>query len=252
MPKAASKPVLHKAYDTTTADDGWLVASTPVVDRDQDRVFPLGVKTANYMQNPVLVFGHQYTEPWSIIGRAADIKADDKGLRILPQLREPVNDQDPMHVIKALWSQGLLRGASIGFRPIKTKSNEYGGKDILEAELLEVSLVPIPANQEALRVVMKSITGSDELDGDTDGETEPDDDAEVEHAASGQPDAPGSTPDAAPDQTDLEPVTDALTPMTDHDDAATMTVEGMTPDQQLRLTAIISDFVSSIRPYLEV
>ncbi len=45
-----------------------------------------------------------------------------------------------------------MRGASIGFRPLTTpKANDLGGYDFGSVELLEWSLVPVPANPDALR-----------------------------------------------------------------------------------------------------
>jgi HK97 family phage prohead protease len=146
--------------DRTTIDikqeDGWIIASTPDVDRQRDRVFPAGLVLDNYRKNPVLVYGHSYHEPWSVIGKAGEIEVDMAGLRIKPELREPANDSDPMHIVRALWDQGLLKAASIGFIPLETADNSLGGRDITKAELLEISLVPIPANQSALRLAAKA------------------------------------------------------------------------------------------------
>lgn len=145
-----------KTIDTQTTD-GWIVASTPAVDRQNDRVMPLGIDLTNYQKNPVVVFGHNYSAPWAIIGRAVDMAVDMSGLRMKPELRAPANDSDPMNVIKALWDAGLLRAASIGFMPIEAKQNEFGGLDFTKTQLLEVSLVGIPANQEALRLAIKAL-----------------------------------------------------------------------------------------------
>jgi HK97 family phage prohead protease len=145
-----------KTIDTQNAD-GWIIASTPAVDRQNDRVMPLGIDLTNYQKNPVVVFGHDYSSPWAIIGTAVDMSVDMSGLRIKPELRAAANDSDPMNIIKALWDAGLLRAASIGFMPIEAKQNEFGGLDFTKTQLLEVSLVGIPANQEALRLAIKAL-----------------------------------------------------------------------------------------------
>jgi hypothetical protein len=118
--------IKHFTFDIEQKD-GWIVASTPGVDRDKDRVFPLGLDIANYQRNPVLMFGHRYDEPWSLVGKAAEIVIDETGMRIRPELREPATPDDPMHIIKALWDQGMLRAASIGFRPTQAIDNQFGG-----------------------------------------------------------------------------------------------------------------------------
>lgn len=147
----------RKSYSVEKSADGWLVASTPTADRDRDRVMTRGLELGNFLKNPVLMFGHNYQEPWALIGKVADFQIDDSGFRIQPEFREPAYDSDPMHVIKALWEAGYLKAASIGFNPMEGKPNEIGGMDITKAELLEVSIVPIPANQEALRRAIKAI-----------------------------------------------------------------------------------------------
>jgi len=151
-------PKITKTVDSGQTNDGWIIASTPAVDRQHDRVMPLGIDLTNYQKNPIVIFGHNYSEPWAVIGRAADFAIDMGGLRIKPELREAASDSDPMHVIRALWEQNLLRAASIGFQPLEAKPNEHGGLDYTKVELLEISLVPVPANQEAIRMAVKALT----------------------------------------------------------------------------------------------
>ncbi|MBK8772627.1 MAG: HK97 family phage prohead protease [Rhizobiales bacterium] len=219
--------IKHKAFDLAPMADGWIMASTPAVDRDADRVMPLGIDCTNYRKNPVLIFGHNYSEPWCIIGKAGDITADESGLRILPELRDPASQNDPMHIVKALWEQGLLRAASIGFRPVTMQKNAFGGNDILTSELLEVSIVPIPANQDALRLAVKALPPEDDMPEDMPPEDAPEPTPEDTPA-----DAPEPEQEDTP--TDGEPT---------EEDALAML--------ELRLTAILSDFLNSIRSSLE-
>lgn len=74
-------------------------------------------------------------------------------------LRPAANETDPQAVINLLWAGKWINAASIGFLPDETKAvvNEFGRPDYTEWELLEWSLVPIPANQEALRQNMAKI-----------------------------------------------------------------------------------------------
>ena len=159
--------MLHKTFEIKAAEDGRMIASTPDVDRDKDRVMPNGAKLDNFLKNPVLMYGHNYRDPWALIGKAADLQVDAGGINFQPELREPANDSDPMTVIRALWDQKLLRAASIGFNPTKWMENEVGGRDFVEWELLEISIVPIPANQNALRLAAKAIDGGGEDSGAT-------------------------------------------------------------------------------------
>jgi hypothetical protein len=53
--------------------------------------------------------------------------------------------------VHQLVEAGFLRAVSVGFRPLEyTYNAEREGYDFKRAELLEVSVVPVPANQEAL------------------------------------------------------------------------------------------------------
>jgi HK97 family phage prohead protease len=159
--------MLHKTFEIKAAEDGRMIASTPDVDRDKDRVIATGARLDNFLKNPVLMYGHNYRDPWALIGKAADLQVDAGGINFQPELREPANDSDPMTVIRALWDQKLLRAASIGFNPTKWMENEVGGRDFVEWELLEISIVPIPANQNALRLAAKAIDGGGEDSGAT-------------------------------------------------------------------------------------
>lgn len=181
---------ITKTLDVTQSSDGWIIASTVAVDRDRDRVMPLGGDFTNFSKNPVLIFGHNYYEPWAVIGRVAEWQVDATGIRMLPELREPANESDPMHIVRALWEQQLLRAGSIGFIPIESRENEMGGRDYLKWELLELSLTPLPANQEAIRMAVKALTNKSQ-----EPHTEPDTD-----------DAPAATDD---EYTELTPQQEA-------------------------------------------
>jgi HK97 family phage prohead protease len=143
------------------ANGGRIVINTGAVDRDRDRVLPQGVKLDNYMKNPVVQWGHNYRDPWATVGETLNLEISDGGIVADFSLREPANESDPMHVIRALWEQGLIRTASVGFNPLEWEENEVGGYDFTAWELLEWSLVPVPANQEALRLAVKGLTSPD-------------------------------------------------------------------------------------------
>jgi hypothetical protein len=53
--------------------------------------------------------------------------------------------------VRNAWEQGIVRAASIGFIPLQLKPNDLGGEDYLTWDLMEISLVPLPANPEAVR-----------------------------------------------------------------------------------------------------
>lgn len=141
-------------------DGGRIVITTPDVDRDKDRVMPKGLILDNYLKNPVVAWAHNYRDPWALIGKSNSLDVSDKGIEADFSLRPAANDADPQNIIRLLWAGRWVVAASIGFDPFvekdAIKENEFGGFDFLVAELLEWSLVPIPANQSALRLALKA------------------------------------------------------------------------------------------------
>ena len=126
-------------------------------DRDKDRVIPRGGRLDRYLANPIVQWGHQTWEPWQTIGRTTEIAVSDGGLDATFELRPAANEADPQNVVLLLWNDNYIRTASIGFQPLAATPNDMGGLDFTEWELLEWSLVPIPANADAMRLAAKSL-----------------------------------------------------------------------------------------------
>ncbi len=152
---------LQATTENVTATGGRIVISTANHDRHRDRVNSQGGDVTGYMRNPVVMWGHDYTSPTAIIGHTTALVLGQDQIEATFELRDPVNDGDPQHVVRALWSSGLLRAASIGFTPLPDGAveNADGGIDYERWELLEWSLVPIPANRDALRLAVKALGG---------------------------------------------------------------------------------------------
>ena len=144
----------RKIYEVTK-EDGWWIASTPSVDRDRDTIDPLGINLANFQANPVMIWGHDYRNPYHVIGVANQMQASNEDFRVLPKWRNPVSESDPMTVIKHLIDEDIVRTLSVGFMPKTWEENDHGGFDFSEIDLLEISLVPIPSNQDAVRLEAK-------------------------------------------------------------------------------------------------
>ncbi len=136
-----------------------MVISTINPDRVGDRVIPEGLDASAFLKNPALMFGHAYHD--LPVGTVTSI-AVEPGKHIRASWRWLENDAFADRV-KNAWDQGVLRAASIGFRPLRTKPNSTGGADVLAWELLELSLVAIPANAECVRT-LKSLGLYDDRD----------------------------------------------------------------------------------------
>lgn len=157
---------------TIDADEGieevWI--STEAIDRDGDIVEAAGADLSNYLRNPVVLFGHNYWSSETVVARTLKLETEkSKGIRAQFQFA-PDGVSRGADTVRGLWQSGLLNAASIGFMVSgwnwidadgnDLEQNEPGrpdgavGRRFAEWELLEWSIVPVPANQEALRAAV--------------------------------------------------------------------------------------------------
>jgi HK97 family phage major capsid protein/HK97 family phage prohead protease len=135
------------------------VASTPELDRQGHVLDPAGAK----FRNPLpLLFHHDVERPIGtvrLLGPTADGIAFEATLPTVDEpgaLRERVNEA--WQSIKA----GILSGVSIGFRVLEgaVEALPGGGLKLLKTEILELSLVTIPANASASILTVKSLAAA--------------------------------------------------------------------------------------------
>ncbi|MCK2180141.1 phage major capsid protein [Hafnia paralvei] len=130
------------------------IASTPSPDRDGDILEPGG---AAFRSDTPFLWQHDRSQP---IGTCTP-KMVKEGLQITAKLVKPTPDM-PSQLAARLdeaWASikaGLVRGLSIGFRPIEYSFLDEGGIRFLSWDLLEVSAVTIPANAECSIQTVKS------------------------------------------------------------------------------------------------
>ena len=130
------------------------IASTPSPDRYGDIMEPEGAK---FRSDTPFLWQHDRSQP---IGTCTP-KMVKEGLQITAKLVKPTPDM-PSQLIARLdeaWSsikEGLVRGLSIGFKPIEYSFLDEGGIRFLSWDLLEVSAVTIPANAECTIETVKS------------------------------------------------------------------------------------------------
>jgi HK97 family phage major capsid protein/HK97 family phage prohead protease len=122
------------------------IATTPTPDRMGDIVEPLGVK----FKNPVpLLWQHDTKAP---VGQAKLGRPSENGISFeakIPKVSEPGNLKNRLDEVWQSIKAGLVRGVSIGFKGLELSFLKDGGIHFLETEVLELSLVTIPANAEA-------------------------------------------------------------------------------------------------------
>jgi HK97 family phage major capsid protein/HK97 family phage prohead protease len=123
------------------------VMSDGSVDRMGDVIEPDGWRLDNFQRNPVALFGHNASFP---IGKWHDVGVRKGQLTGRLELLDPVSDR--MREIHAAVAGGVLRAVSVGFHSDNVEPLKSGGIRFVEAELVECSLVSVPANPNALAI----------------------------------------------------------------------------------------------------
>src|SRR5215475_15387318 len=137
------------------------IASTPTPDRMDDVVEPLGAKFKLPMP---LLWQHRSDEPVGYVEFAHATKDGIPFRARIAKIAEPGELQNLTDKAYQAVKSGLVRAVSIGFRPIESedikkdeKKGFWGATRYKIWEWLELSLVTIPANQDATIHTIRSI-----------------------------------------------------------------------------------------------
>lgn len=152
--KQGKAPGLARFSPIVRASDGGVsfVASSAAPDRYGDTIDQTGWDTASYERNPVLLWAHDYSTPpvgkVGALDKSGDLTA--RGIEFTPEAMHPFGAQ-----VGEMVKAGFLNTVSVGFLPKRweERRDEDGaflGYNFKEAELLEISVVPVPANPQAL------------------------------------------------------------------------------------------------------
>lgn len=125
--------------------------STETIDRMNDTIDVTGWKLDNFRKNPVVLYGHDGSA--LPVGKAPRVWIEGKSLKaeveFTPAGMARFND-----TVFDMLKGGFLNAVSVGFAPLKwawaKAPDRPMGIDFIEQELLEFSIVTIPANPEAL------------------------------------------------------------------------------------------------------
>jgi hypothetical protein len=162
--KAVSKAPSSWDGDARSAK---FVMTSESVDRYGDIVRQAGINIENFLDNPQGLLFHDSTN-WPI-GTWGDItkiltgrpKRTEGVLTLLPAGKDPDADRAAVHI-----EYQTMRTVSIGFLPkdweaiVDQETGYWMGYDFTESELVECSLVPIPAQPDAL---MKGANGDPKM-----------------------------------------------------------------------------------------
>lgn len=138
----------------TKANDGSFiaVASTNAKDRHGEVVDNNGWDLKAYKKNPVILWAHDHGEP--AIGVSKKTWVEGAGNKAKLMIQPLIHDvTDKARAIKELIEMGVIKTLSVGFKPLESPD----GVTYTKNELLEVSMVNVPANADAMMMAYKGL-----------------------------------------------------------------------------------------------
>jgi len=141
------------------------VASDDVLDRQGEIIDQDGWDLTSYRKNPVIHWAHNTQEPPIAVAEKLGFKTINGKKKLVYQPK--FHRKTPMsNYIADLVEANVLKASSVGFRPLEQDENRY-----VKTELLEISIVGVPCNQNALALgksydfsVVKSIFPDAEIE----------------------------------------------------------------------------------------
>ena len=157
--------VVTEARQTEDGSPHRMVIAANELSRNGDELNLRGVSFKNYRKNPVVLWAHDAYEGIPI-AKTLKIGHDEQG-RIEADFQFNSGDEFAARVENA-WNNGFIRSASIRYLPTKVVEvrNEEGKVERLrieESELLEWSLVPIPADPDAVKAGARALNLPEEI-----------------------------------------------------------------------------------------
>jgi HK97 family phage prohead protease len=144
-------------------------ASTNALDRHGTIVNPHGIRTEKFDANPIFVWAHDgYSTLFggpsidSVLGKVISHRKTANSFDVDVEFATAEQNPKAATALKLI-DGGYLSAVSIGFIPIRQREEKIAGRMVPildEVELLEVSLVPIPSNPEALAIVRSMLGGA--------------------------------------------------------------------------------------------
>lgn len=128
--------------------------SNETADSYKDVVSADGWNLERFTKNPVVLWAHN--RGILPVGKASDVRVDGDALKASAEFATKEQNPFAENVFQML-KAGFLKAVSVGFIPLEwTWDDERGGYNFLKNELFEFSVVPVPANPDALQNALKS------------------------------------------------------------------------------------------------
>jgi HK97 family phage prohead protease len=129
-----------------------VIASDATPDRMGDVLVPTGCQLDEFRRNPIMLAQHDSTQA---IGIWPQIEVKNGRLEALGEFA-PEGVSELADEYCSLTKSGVIKAVSVGFIPIAREPLREGGWRFMKWELLELSLVSVPANPNAL-VIERSL-----------------------------------------------------------------------------------------------
>ena len=161
LKEIAVMEIVHKTHNSD-AEGMEFILSDATVDRYGDTIDANGWVLDNFNKNPIALFNHQSSFP---IGTWSNLRVQDNALR--GHLTMAKAGTSARHdELRSLIDAKILRAVSVGFLPLDSRARKddhgyYIGENFIKQELIESSLVAVPANPNAVAVA-KALRISDD------------------------------------------------------------------------------------------
>lgn len=130
-------------------DNIWsFIVSTPEVDRYGTIIVPSGIDFSAYMNNPIVLAQHDANR--FPVGRCLGLYMNGENLEATVQI-ECITDEGKE--LNALIEAGYVKAVSVGIIPVESEEQTIEGNKVkvfTKSELVEFSIVSVPANRGAL------------------------------------------------------------------------------------------------------
>lgn len=128
--------------------------SNETADSYKDVVSADGWNLDRFIKNPVVLWAHN--RGLLPVGKATEVRVEGESLMASAEFATQELNPFAENVFQML-KAGFLKAVSVGFIPLEwTWDDERGGYNFLKNELFEFSVVPVPANPDALQNALRS------------------------------------------------------------------------------------------------
>jgi HK97 family phage prohead protease len=154
--------IIHKVHADSKRDGMSFVLSDETPDRLGDVIMSDGWDLTAFNKNPVALFAHRAD---FLLGTWDNLRIEKK--QLIGDLKPaPKGTSERIDEVTRLIEAGILKATSVGFRPLERQprkiNDKFVGEIFTKQDLVETSLVAIPANPNALAIA-KSLNISDDV-----------------------------------------------------------------------------------------